>query len=383
MQEELVKEKDNVHSSTGSRNGYFQGRESLNQLRISLNRSLLLPHMDNDNEEEANVDEDEIRQLSQQINELYSSSEGGNIKDVPVSEDCVLICSAETSFDADMTSGEEIEKEELNSENTSTSRAIKSTFRNNISVSSCCEPSIFDGPLLSESPKIRNTQRKSMSVSSSYLGSWNNAAESSNCKKGMLGQSLKHGEPTKSPLRSSKVLPTPDESLAASLQKGLQIIDYHQRNSALNKSLASFSFEHLTLTPCPEIDMVDSSVKTTQERPSTGELPAVTFLCASCGKKVSDQASAEVQDCLNSWIDAVEKSENAETLKDKVPKVCTMQLCIDLTFFRVILITIANCLFLFSSSIWKMKWQKLSREKRSSKLFARSKELELRNSVNW
>ncbi|KAF7815945.1 kinesin-like protein KIN-12F isoform X1 [Senna tora] len=324
LKEELIKTKANVQSSTGSTNGYFQGRnvrESLNQLKVSLNRSLLLPHIDNDTEEEVNVDEDDIRQLNQQINELYSSCEGVNPKDIPVSEDCVQFYSVGECCDADMIIDDEIEKEKMNDQSCTAdmSRAIKSTFRSNISVSSCCETPTFDEPLLSESPKIRKTQRKSMAVSSSYLGSWNNVAESSSLRKDMSGQSFNHGENVRSSLLSSKVLPGPTESLAASLQRGLQIIDQHQTNSALNKSLASFSFDNLTLTSCPEIDRVGSSVQTTQERPNSGEVPA-TFLCDSCGKKVSDQASAEVQDSLNSWIDKVEKAENSDRLEDKVPQ---------------------------------------------------------------
>ncbi|XP_028769300.1 kinesin-like protein KIN-12F [Neltuma alba] len=259
LKEELIREKTNAHNSTGSKNGYFQGcnvRESLNKLRVSLNRSLLLPHIDDDTDEEVNVDEAEIKQLSKHINDLYGSCEIDHPKDIPVDEDGSQVYSVDESFDADMIEGDDIAREEVNSEKTVSKLFGSPTLE----------------PPLSESPKLRNTQRKSMAVSSSYLGGWNNAAGSLNYSKDRLRQ-------------SGKVLPGPTESLAASLQRGLQIIDYHQQNSALNKSSTSFSFEHLTLKPCSEIEEVDSSTQT-QEKPSSDVVPAI-FLCGSCGKKES------------------------------------------------------------------------------------------------
>ncbi|KAI9115666.1 hypothetical protein K1719_013335 [Acacia pycnantha] len=287
LKEELIREKANVHNSTVSKNGYFQGRnvrESLNKLRVSLNRSLLLSHIDNDADEEVNVDEAGITQLSRQINDFYGSCEFDSPKDIPVDEDGSQVYSVDESFDVDMMiEGDDIEKEEVNLEKnlsklhhedemapSCTLRAIKSSSRNSISVGS---PTLE--PPMSESPKIRNTQRKSMAVSSSYLGGWN---------KDRLSQ-------------SGKVLPGPTESLAASLQRGLQIMDYHQQNSALNKSSASFSFDQLTLKPCSEIDEVDSSMQT-QEKPSSDVVVPANFLCRSCGKK----------------------EENPDRLKDKVQK---------------------------------------------------------------
>lgn len=342
MQEELIRAKADVHSSDGNKNGYFQVRnvrESINQLRVSLNRSLLLPNIDNDADEEVNVDEEDIRQLRQQIDEFYSSCEA-NPKDISVSEDCVQYYSVEESCDADMTSGDEIEKEEVCSGETlsklchedsvasantlyasaddlvctaNTSRALKSTFRDSISVSSCWRSSILEEPQLSESPKIRNIQRKSVAFSSSCLGSQNNVAEdNSSSSKDLLGQSFKKEELMRSSLRSSKVFPGPTESLAASLQRGLQIIDHHQRNSALNKSSASFSFQHLALG--------DSCDGTMQLKKYSIDERTASLLCDSCRKKVSDQDSCELQGSLKSRSDTAE-AENLNGLTDKVAKV--------------------------------------------------------------
>ncbi|KAJ1441294.1 P-loop containing nucleoside triphosphate hydrolase [Sesbania bispinosa] len=232
------------------------------------------------------------------------------------------VYSVEESCDADTTTGDEIEKAEVCYRKTSSkpchedivasadnlvcttnpSRAIKSTFRDSISVSSCSQSPILHGPQLSESPKF---QRKSITMSSSYLGSWNSKAESSNFSKDVLGKAFKRGEHMRSSLQSSKA-----DSLAASLQRGLQIIDYHQQNSELNKSSTSFSFQHLTLTPCPEIDNVDSCDQTIQQKPSNDEV-TTTFLCASCQTKISNQDSTQGQYSL--------KSGTFDGLTDKIP----------------------------------------------------------------
>ncbi|XP_019460525.1 PREDICTED: kinesin-like protein KIN-12F isoform X3 [Lupinus angustifolius] len=328
LKEELIRAKADGHSSISGINGYFQGhnvRESLNQLRVSLNRSLLLPHIDNTTDEEVHVDEEDIRQLRQQIDELYGSCEQ-NPKEISVSEDCVQYYSVEESCDTDKISDNEVEKEDVCSgemlSNTlytsvddlesisSTSRAIKSTFRDSISVSSCYRSPILEEPPLSESPKIRSTKRKSqISFSSSCLGSWKNVAEEKvSSNQDILGQSFIQGDHLRSSLRSSKVLPGPAESLAASLQRGLQIIDYHQQNSALTKSSASFSFGRSTLIPCPEIDK--------DEKFSFDERN-VNLLCESCRKKIPDQDSSEVQDSLKSSIDTVKVPKDLENVMEK------------------------------------------------------------------
>ncbi|KAF1894727.1 hypothetical protein Lal_00021019 [Lupinus albus] len=330
LKEELIRAKVGVHSSVESK--YFQHnvQERLNQYRVSLNHSLILPHMDNATDDEVN--EDDIRQLREQFDELHSSSEG-NLKDIPVGEDHVQFCSVEENCDADMTSGDENENAEVrygqpsskpchedivasedNKYTTKISMATKFPLRDSISVSSFSKSPILDGPQLSESPKFSNSQKKGTTISSSYLGSWNNVAESSNFSKELLGKSVKQDEHIKSSLQTSKA-----ECLAVSLQKGLQIINYHQSNSALNKSSSSFSFEHLTLTPCSEIDKFECSDQKIQQKPSSDKITP-TLLCVSCRTKISDQDTTEVQDILKSCTEAYGKAGNPDELADKAPE---------------------------------------------------------------
>lgn len=266
VQEELIRAKtDDVHSSVVSKNiGCFQGhnaRESLNQLRVSLNRSLLLSNLDSNTDEAANVNEDDIRQIHQQFDELDSSCEW-NAKDISVSEDGVQFYSFDEYYDEDTTIADE--------------NLVGDSI-------SCSKSPILDEPPLSESPKFSNSKRKSVAISSSYLGSRNTVEESSAFRDDVLGKSLKHGEHKRVLLQSSKA-----DFLAESLQRGLQIIDYHQQNLTLNKSSSSFSFGRLTLTPCPEIDKVQPYDQTLQQKVSNDEVTS-TFLCASCSTDLTDK----------------------------------------------------------------------------------------------
>ncbi|XP_045825037.1 kinesin-like protein KIN-12F [Trifolium pratense] len=277
LKEELVRVKaGDAHSSVGGNNGCFQGhnvRESLNQLRVNLNRSLLLSNLDNNTDKAVNVGEDDIRQLRQQIDE-YSSCEG-NLKYISVSEDHVQFDSFDENYDdADTTIGEE------------------NSVGDSISVISCSKSPILNGPELSESPKFSKNQRKSVAFSSSYLGSRNNISDSSTFGNDLSGKSVKQGEHMQTSLQLGKV-----ESLAESLQKGLQIIDYHQQNSALNKSSSSFSFGRLTLTPCPEINKVEPYDQTIQHNISSDEVTS-SFFCATCCTDLTDEAPKHLENVL-------------------------------------------------------------------------------------
>ncbi|CAK8538887.1 unnamed protein product [Lathyrus sativus] len=322
LKEELIRAKADVRSSDGNKNGYFHVqnvRDSLNHLRVSLNRSLLLPNIDNDIDEEVNVSEEDIRQLREQIDEFYSSCEGNPIG-ISVSEDCVQYYSVEENCDADMSCGDEVEKgDECFGESFSklcpkdsvasdgtlyasanySSRAIRSSFTDSISVSSSYRsPMLLEEPQLTESPKIRNIQRKSVAFSSSCLSSNKPAEENSSSNQDLLGKSFTKDELMRSSLRSSKVFPGPTESLAASLKRGLQIIDCHQRNSSLNKSSNSFSFGHLSSG--------DSSEQTMQQKKYSIDERTATLLCGYCRKIIFDQDSNEVQGSLKSCNDTTE-----------------------------------------------------------------------------
>ncbi|CAB4277939.1 unnamed protein product [Prunus armeniaca] len=333
LKEELIRAKSS--GSFGSNNGYFQGRnvrESLNQLRVSLNRSLILPHIDNDSDEEVNVDEDDVRELRQQL--LQNSSE--DVRDYSVSRDSVQFggsCDTDLASEDDFHSSDEKEIDLKESQDElplpckdnfeladnsvlTTSKAINPAIKSGVSISLCCQSPFLQDPTLSESPKLRNAQRKSVTFSSICSVSQNNISDNSKLKSDVLRQSLNQSEHTQSSLRSSKIFPGPTESLAASLQRGLQIIDHHQQNSAPSKSSVSFSFEHLTLKPRPEVDRANSSAQTIPETRPSIDGPSASLLCASCKRRVFKDDTNDAQDSLKTWTVAVNEAGSSNQMTE-------------------------------------------------------------------
>lgn len=298
LQEELIRAKSHsVNNVAGINSGYFKRhnmRESLNQLTVSLNRSLMLPRIDNDSEEEVHIDEDDIKELQVQIDSSMHYSLDENSKETIENKDCNKFCSAEGCVTDVMSehyiscSEEESEIEEIDSE-VSQSELLHPS---RISINTHHQCTVLQDPVLSESPKIGNTQRKSLVISSSP--SLNEIDKQDNSRCSALPQEPeKESNIVQSSLRSSRIFPGPTESLAASLHRGLQIIDHHQQNSAsMRSSIASFSFDHFAMKPC--VSSVDK-VKTVQ-------------------------TSSEGQQTSETWIVPVDGT-NGDRQADQVPKV--------------------------------------------------------------
>ncbi|KAK8651759.1 hypothetical protein V6N13_141343 [Hibiscus sabdariffa] len=331
LKEELIRAKSDAYSSVSSRTGYVNGwnaRESLNQLRVSLNRSLILPHIDNEYQEELNISEEDVNELRQHLDYLHSSIET-NVTDKSDKRGSIQFSSVRESCETDLLSEddihcpkvtdiEEIDVEELPpmaipasaddlSITSKTLKAVDPSIRNSISISPHSWSSILEEPTLSESPKIANNLRKSMAVPSALLVTQNNVSESSESE--VLRQSLKPSEHIKSSLRASKTFLGPTDSLAASLQRGLQIIDNHQHGSASNRSSVAFSFDHLMLKPCPEADKASASVQTLPNDKLSSDGSSTPLLCSSCQRKFDNNNPDEVQDSLKTWIVAVDNQQ--------------------------------------------------------------------------
>ncbi|KAL2472909.1 Kinesin motor family protein [Forsythia ovata] len=337
LKEELIKAKSNSCNSFISNQGYFRGqsvRESVNQLRLSLNRSLILPCVDNDSEKEISVNEDDVKELRFQIDNLLSSHEE-NFEN----RDCNQLysaegCETEQACEHYLSCSEESECEEISSRvsqtefpdlnnpasvgdpdgNPKKSMAIDPPLRSSLSISGCLQPAVLQDPLFSESPKI-STQRKSTVFSSNHLSN-QDVVTSKNLD---VGQSNQNHDHIKSSLRSSRIFPGQTESLAASLNRGLQIIDHQQGNSASTRSLASFSFEHFALKPHPSAEKAYASVQTSPCDKQSSDAPFASFVCMKCqGRETS--ASNEVKDSVNSWMVPVDGSGSFNRLATQVTR---------------------------------------------------------------
>ncbi|XP_065862511.1 kinesin-like protein KIN-12F [Euphorbia lathyris] len=351
LKDELIRANSDAYTSVGNKYGYFKGRnarESLNQLRVSLNRSLMLPRIENDSDDEVIVDEDDVRELQQQLTKLHSSFEQ-NSKDISDVRNSSHFSSADESFETDLMSEGEVNgpEEALDEEitlgkhddiiasevdllsNHSTAKAIDPAIRSSISISLCQQShSALQEPTLSESPKFGSTRRSMTTLPSTFMSGQNNVSESANLKLDLMNQSLKQSEKIRSSLRSSKMFPGPTESLAASLQRGLQIIDHHQRTSASNRSSVSFSFEHLALKPCPEVETSYGSVQKLAEEALRSD-GCSSILCASCKQKIN-HTSVTVQDEAEHPNELDDKDEGnymeeAQKRENELKNVCKEQ----------------------------------------------------------
>ncbi|KAK6947026.1 Kinesin motor domain [Dillenia turbinata] len=333
LKEELIKARSSVYDSVGSKNGSFQrqnARETLNQLRKSLNRSLILPQIENNSEEEIHADEEDIKELHLHLKQLQNSCEEGS-KDHSDNRDSASCLSMEECDETDLASEHDIsclpetddDEEEFSSvksleeELPGTLSASGLAIRSSLSITSCRQSTVLQEPTLSESPKIANCQRKSVAFSSGFLE--NQKPESLEHKSNVLQQSHRCGDSIRSSLQSSQISPRPTDSLAASLHRGLQIIDHHQKNTSSRSSIA-FSFEHLTLMPCQAADKANSSAQTPPEEEKSSPVRMnAPFICASCRQKAHD-GSDEIDDSLKTWILAVNETGNSDISTDKVPK---------------------------------------------------------------
>lgn len=356
LKDELIRAKSHTHNSMGSKQRYFHGqnaRESLNQLRVSLNRSLILPRIDCEKEDDINVDENDVRELCKELDKLQtcetmpkdSSQKGNSTPSSSIDECC------QTDLSEEYTNcPEEFESEEIISRRSQYGHApedsiasaenfiscsrdnlssAERTLRTSISISSCHHSPILEDPTLTESPKVRKSLRRSIAISSSLLASQKNIVESEKFLPDVPGKSLRQSQHLRSSLQSSKLFPGPAESLAASLHRGLEIIDCHERNSAANRSPTAFSFEHLTLKPSPEVDTTNASAQTPPEESQSLDGPYGLFLCASCQRRRSNLDCDEVQDSLKTWIAAADGGGNPRNLKAGTPKEVEIELSAD------------------------------------------------------
>ncbi|CAE6242254.1 unnamed protein product [Arabidopsis arenosa] len=280
LKEELIRTKSDGYKPDGSKNGYFV-RESLSQLRNSINKSLVMSCENKEESEKETMyedDDDDVMELSKHINKFHTFCDTDDLRDSIQSS-----FASASGCEAESMSGDEICSVDKHKDGIHKDCALAdsnpSTVGNGISISLPHQTRILEEPPLSESPKIRNF-RKSVAASSKFQASPRNVIESSN----IGNKKVEHFGPS----MSKKPL-SPTDSLAASLQRGLHIIDCHQRNSLSNRSSVSFSFGHLSLKPCDESDNLSASVKLLEEdRPKEGG--SSILLCLSCRQKLDQEA---------------------------------------------------------------------------------------------
>ncbi|CAN6292785.1 unnamed protein product [Urochloa humidicola] len=304
LKDELIRTKSG--DTTTCKAGYFSAqnaRESLHNLRVSLNRSLILPHIEVDSEEEMDVDEEDVQELRDQINKLHSSSETfDDFMDAESGDDNTPYTKGnlETSEEDDLPnldgfggSLQEEHKEVANKKNADEN--LVSERKSSLSISASPSPSPMHDPTLCSSPKIHNKARKSI-TSPGLSPSKLRVSESPSdrnvevCRNSAVCSSL----------QSSKLSPT--DSVAASLQRGLHIIEYHQQNPSPRRSFVGLSFDHFAVNPRQSMANVSSAVTALPRDPGT-------ILCSSC-KKPMNANENQTEDSAKQIVLAVGATSN-------------------------------------------------------------------------
>ncbi|KAF9616283.1 hypothetical protein IFM89_029059 [Coptis chinensis] len=327
LKEELIKAKSGGSSSLDCNSRYFKGRnarESLNQLRVSLNRSIIIPRIDDDSEEEIIVDEKDVKELCIQLDNLRSSGEE-NFQDAYEETECFQESSFEENSDPIMTNNPSCSIATCSDIDTDipiacrkTSSNLDPTIRSSLSLMSCQLPSVLQEPTFSESPKIEKMQKKVKSSSLNVAGAERYVTATSNFSPEVLRQSVKVSDQIRSSLRSSKIFSSPTESLAASLHRGLQIIDDHQRASASSKLSLALSFEHLAIKPGQAVNQTDASVQTLSPKQTLIDAPATYSICTTCKQAINELD--EVNGSLNMYNVTFSGPRSLEALKGKTHK---------------------------------------------------------------
>ncbi|GJM95812.1 hypothetical protein PR202_ga12590 [Eleusine coracana subsp. coracana] len=169
--DELVRTKSG--DTIARKAGYFRAqtaRESLHSLRVSLNRSLILPHIEIDSEEEMEVDEEDVHELCDQINKLHSSSDTFDDFMDAESGDDGTPCSNGTpktseEDDQPIIYANESPLQDNQKEapdHTDANEVLASDRKSSLSINSSPRLSPMHDPTLCSSPKIHNRARKSM-----------------------------------------------------------------------------------------------------------------------------------------------------------------------------------------------------------------------------
>ncbi|KAM0916971.1 hypothetical protein ACQ4PT_009811 [Festuca glaucescens] len=249
LKDELVRTKSG--QNTTCETGYFNAqnaRASLHSLRVSLNRSLILPHIEVESEDEMDVDEEDVHELRDQISKLHSSSEdtlddfmdAESGEDSPCSKGNPKTCEHDDQVIMDDSEGALQEEVQKVYSNTDADQEQVSDMKSSLSISASPQLGPMQDPTFCSSPKIHKARKSITSPGFS-------PSKLSESSPGDMTVEMSRKSAVSSSLQSSKLSPT--DSLAASLQRGLHIIEYHQQNPSPRKSFVGLSFDHFALNP--------------------------------------------------------------------------------------------------------------------------------------
>lgn len=194
-----------------------------------------------------------------------------------------------------------------------------------LSIVTCSPLPVLKSPTPTVSPIPSNSSQKFFRSSSSTSISQKDLSKSSLTPETIR---LSFAKPSKSTCfnaqtaRIGKSVNQPSEQLAASLQRGLDILDNNRQSSGLRRSSFRFSYRPGDIKPLL-VHKVDVGVQTQSHDDETADTDPAAFLCSKCKVRDSVEAYEDANENSDLQIVTVEdRSQPAEKSMKQVPKVC-------------------------------------------------------------
>ncbi|GAB2295661.1 Belongs to the TRAFAC class myosin-kinesin ATPase super [Dionaea muscipula] len=199
----------------------------------------------------------------------------------------------------------------------------KKSMSPNLNIVACDVPAVLQSPTPSVSPRVISTSRKSLRTSLMLTASQRDPGWVS-AQEGGVHMSPKAPNQSASScavaVPSSKSALSTTEYLAASLHRGLEIIDNHRHSSPLRHSPFRFSFRPAEIVPNSPVEKVNVGVQTLPEDAGWADEDRKEFLCSNCRNgDVHEELKGTVENS-NLQLVPVNGSLSGEKAKKQVPK---------------------------------------------------------------
>ncbi|KAJ9187052.1 hypothetical protein P3X46_002548 [Hevea brasiliensis] len=206
--------------------------------------------------------------------------------------------------------------------NDSQNNALNCASPTSLSIVPCEASPVLKSPTPCVSPRI-NSSRKSLRTSSILAASQKDLKNESNSNQEdvrvSFAKSMKSSSSNALATQASKSFLAPMQHLAASLHRGLEIIDGHCKSSAFRGSSFRFSCRPAECKKISLLEKVDAGVQTFPQDNDVPQEDDVAFFCKSCKskKKLEDK---DADDNSNLQLVRIDGSESADKSKNQVPK---------------------------------------------------------------
>ncbi|KAG6393427.1 hypothetical protein SASPL_147668 [Salvia splendens] len=363
LRDELHRMKSN-QDQTGTNATGWNARRSLNLLKFSLNRPMMLPRVEDDSDEEMEiVDTDETMSLICEETCASSPERGSEDADVNMEDECFETVDKDKStvINNRIIGNPEISpetKSEIPSENglggqpesgDLTSLVCENLPDNDLSITpvdqctlpnhfedrantcdmstKCNEdatasdlgiipidvPHVLKSPAPSVSPRVTSS-RKSLRSSSNITASQSNFNASNASVAKPTSNILLNSQSTRKSCFAST------EQLAATLQQGLEIIQSQRLTPAMRRSSFRFSCMPADFKAVVPVVKVDVGVQTLSHDEKSMDKDTGEFLCSKCMTRICEEEALNNDDAQNMQLVPINESSLCATHNKLVPK---------------------------------------------------------------